>query len=489
MSMNIEIIKAFVNYLIENNINYPIALVGSAVNKLKYNDLDYLMVVDNIELVKNNICKLFNKYDVSICDDAIKIDNYLDIKISIALYEKEKVNQIFDDYITGKPSVLTHRAWCLGYWLPESFIINIQNMIILNDQEQYLDKIKIRSKKDSIYARHTIVRECLNEITLKYELLKKTSIASLEHNFYKNDIILAIIRGITTIKGNLLVSYKTIDKLIETLDYQELNEFIEMQSENAINSIIKSFDNYINWSNNIYLGTWQYSGDFKPLTEQEIIDLIKYAKEKGIHKFDTALVYGAGKVEKILGDSLDENDIILTKIPAKVKPNLNSIESLEHYYDYNYILDCIRKSCRNLKRNYVDICLLHNWVLNWNNNPQIIKYLEKLKESGYVKRIGISLPNSFENELSDEVLSVIDVIEAPLNSENKWILTSISKYKKYGIEIILRSLFLQGKEKNHSKYPNILTDAANLNTSLVVGMTTNKQIDENIEIIKGCKYE
>ena len=152
-------------------------------------------------------------------------------------------------------------------------------------------------------------------------------------------------------------------------------------------------------------------------------------------------------------------------------------------------MDCIRKSCRNLKRNYVDICLLHNWVLNWNNNPQIIKYFEKLKESGYVKRIGISLPNSFENELSDGVLSVIDVIEAPLNSENKWILMSISKYKKYGIEIILRSLFLQGKEKNHSKYPNILTDAANLNTSLVVGMTTNKQIDENIEIIKGCKYE
>lgn len=489
MNKSIEHARKVADYLVENSINYPFTLVGSSVKSKNYNDMDFLMIVDYIELVKKSLCKIFNKYDISICDDAIKIDNFFDKTISIALYEKEEVTQIVNNYMTGKPSILTHRVWCLGYWLPESFISNIQNMIVLNDQNNYLNNLQNRVKKDSIYARYNIIKDCLDEINIKYKLLKKISNKSVEYNFYKNDIILSIIRGITIIRGKLLVSYKNIDKLIETLNYKELNNFIKTESTCAINKIIKLFNDYIIWSNKTYYGTWQFSGDFKPLTEQEIIHLIKYAKQKGIHQFDTALVYGSGKVEKILGSCLDKNDIVITKIPAKIKPNLNSVDKLDNYYNYNYIMECIKKSCNNLKRDYIDICLLHNWTLEWNNNKTIINYLKRIKKSNYVKKIGISLPNGFENELSDEVLLVIDVIEVPFNSENRWILKSIEKYKEYGIEIILRSLFLQGKENNRSTYNNILKTALDLKTSLVIGMTTNNQIDENVDTIKRSIYE
>ena len=113
--------------------------------------------------------------------------------------------------------------------------------------------------------------------------------------------------------------------------------------------------------------------------------------------------------------------------------------------DVVYILECINKSLLNLNRKKIDICLLHNWTYKWNNEPLMIDILQKIKNSGLVDKIGISLPNMFNNELSDQVLKVIDVIECPYNSENNWILNSIDKYKKYGIEIILRSLFEQGK--------------------------------------------
>ena len=115
----------------------------------------------------------------------------------------------------------------------------------------------------------------------------------------------------------------------------------------------------------------------------------------------------------------------------------------------------------------------------------MIDILQKIKNSGLVDKIGISLPNMFNNELSDQVLKVIDVIESPYNSENNWILNSIDRYKKYGIEIILRSLFEQGKLQDKTKYNHILKNAVKKGTSLVVGMTTNDQIDNNIKTIKG----
>lgn len=100
-----------------------------------------------------------------------------------------------------------------------------------------------------------------------------------------------------------------------------------------------------------------------------------------------------------------------------------------------------------------------------------------------VKKIGISLPNDFNNIISSDILKFIDVIEVPYNKDNQWIIDSISEYKKNNVEIILRSLFLQGRE-DKSLYYTILEQALNLETSLVIGMTAKEQIDENTSIIK-----
>ena len=93
----------------------------------------------------------------------------------------------------------------------------------------------------------------------------------------------------------------------------------------------------------------------------------------------------------------------------------------------------------------MDILLIHNWHDSWNQNPEVIEWLLELKEKQLVKRIGISLPNNYQKRLNDNILYDIDVIEAPYNIENKWIEKDIEYYKKHNIEIILRSLFLQGK--------------------------------------------
>ena len=466
-----------------SNINYPLGLVGSCIMNKKFNDIDLLLICNNTDLVKNKLINCFKDYSISLCDDAVKINDFCDKSISIALYSKFNVEKIINNFLTGKQIELTHRIWCLGYWIPESFIENIRQIKIINDRFDYMLHLKNILLKDNKYSKECIVKSCLSEIMIKYDLLKKVNLNSLEFSLYKNDIILSSIRGLTIINNKFLKSYKKTDELISELSNDYLNNFIN-GDVNSIESIIEELKNYVDWSKRLYLGTWQFSGDFKKLSENEIKELICNAKNNGINKFDTAIVYGNGNVEKTLSKYLDSNDIVLTKIPAKIKPPFSNSDNLYKYYDYEYILNCLERSCKNLKRDVIDICLLHNWTTDWNNNVEMISYLKKLKNNPRINKIGISLPNGFNNDISESILEIIDVIECPYNRDNTWIINSIDKYKKYGIEIILRSLFLQGKEPDKSSYSKLLENALKYNTSVVVGMTTKEQIENNVKVMK-----
>ena len=227
-------------------------------------------------------------------------------------------------------------------------------------------------------------------------------------------------------------------------------------------------------------------GNFNNLSDDEIVNLIKYAKNIGITKFDTALVYGNGKVEKLLSKVIDESDTILTKIPARIKPTNGINMPLKNYYDEDYINCCIEKSLYNLERKKIEIVLLQNWIEEWNNKPVLLDWLIALKKRKIVKKIGISLPNGYQGQLPKIVLNKIDVIEAPLNPDNQWILNSLNTYKENNIEVILRSLFMQGKLLNEDKdiYIDIIRKTNLLNTSMVIGMTTKEQMNMNINIIQ-----
>ena len=463
-----------------NDIDNSLSLVGSAVSRKEYNDLDFLMAADNVDICKNKIINCFKEYNVSLCDDAVKIGDYYDKEISIAIYSKYDIDNIVKSFVSGKKITCEHRTWCIGYWIPESFIANLRRMWIINDPDDYYKKIKNIINKNSIYAFQCILGEIIEELKIKYELIRKSN--GLSYDFYKNDLILASIRGLKLINNEYLVSYKNIDLVIEKLNSNDLNKFI--------NGDISSMDNIINLLinhynlNNLYLGTWQYSGDFKKMSDQEIIELIKYSKECGIRKFDTALVYGNGRVEKFLGNIISPNDIVLTKIPSKSKPPLENPLSLKNYYDYEYIVNCITESLNNLKRKYIDICLLHNWTYDWNYESELLSWLQEIKEKGLVKKVGISLPNNYDNYIDEKILNIIDVVEAPYNYKNIWIEKYINNIKIYGVEVILRSLFLQGTLKDKSSYSDIIRNACCCNTSLVIGMTTKEQIDNNVKIMK-----
>ena len=60
-----------------SNINYPLGLVGSCIMNKKFNDIDLLLICNNTDLVKNKLINCFKDYSISLCDDAVKINDFV----------------------------------------------------------------------------------------------------------------------------------------------------------------------------------------------------------------------------------------------------------------------------------------------------------------------------------------------------------------------------------------------------------------------------
>jgi hypothetical protein len=99
------------------------------------------------------------------------------------------------------------------------------------------------------------------------------------------------------------------------------------------------------------------------------------------------------------------------------------------------------------------------------------------------------LPNDFIHSIDLKILSYIDVIEAPFNPEQRWIAIQIPQLLKLKKEILLRSIFCQGKlisDRNSAQV--FLGKALKLKTSVVVGASTKKQIYQNVKTLKRGDY-
>lgn len=241
------------------------------------------------------------------------------------------------------------------------------------------------------------------------------------------------------------------------------------------------------WFDRFYFGTWQFGGQFKQLSLQQIESLLNFALRSGVYRFDTAAIYGDGKVEEILGTYLPQETIIVTKIPALSKPKLNSPAPIQNFYTPDLIHKSVQESLKRLRRNSIDVVLLHNWHPLWSFDAvEVLTALDDLKKRRLVRRTGISLPNGFNIYINNTILPYLDVIEAPFNPQERWLLQQLPHLLQMKKEILLRSLFCQGRLLREGyTAKELLREVIVLNTSVVIGMTTEKQITENINYLKG----
>jgi len=164
------------------------------------------------------------------------------------------------------------------------------------------------------------------------------------------------------------------------------------------------------------LGAWQFSEDWGLTEYQEAKNIISKAVELDINFFDTAMVYGGGLSENILGKALDEigvrrdHVIVSTKIPGE-------------FLNPEDIYKSVNKSIEILGLKYIDVLLAH-WPPCWHNYPtyEYARAMEKLIRMGLVSYLGLSdfpveLVESFRSSLAS---TDIEVLQIRYNLLERW---------------------------------------------------------------------
>lgn len=151
----------------------------------------------------------------------------------------------------------------------------------------------------------------------------------------------------------------------------------------------------------IALGTWAWgdsgeagNGYFgSRFTEADLEDIVERAHAAGLTLWDTAVVYGMGRAETILGRVLrqlprDAYQLSTKFTPQAAEPGAGPMAAM------------LDQSLTRLGAEYIDLYWIHNPadVARW--TPELIPLLE----SGRVRRVGVSNHNLDEIRLAAEIL-------------------------------------------------------------------------------------
>jgi aryl-alcohol dehydrogenase-like predicted oxidoreductase len=142
-------------------------------------------------------------------------------------------------------------------------------------------------------------------------------------------------------------------------------------------------------------GAWGIGGvQWTGGDDEEAKRALNLAIDRGLNFIDTALAYGDGHSERLVGEvarSRKERIYIATKVPPKNLEWPARDVPLRQVFTYDYIIECTEQSLRNLGVETIDLQQLHVWNDNWTNESEWSDALFKLREQGKVRYFGLSI--------------------------------------------------------------------------------------------------
>ena len=194
----------------------------------------------------------------------------------------------------------------------------------------------------------------------------------------------------------------------------------------------------------IGLGAVQFGVDYGvsnthgKTTKHEVSQILQFAYENGISLIDTATSYGSS--ENILGKVITNDDWrFVTKTPHFSHNYLNSTH-------VNQLQESFNQSLFNLRKKNIYGLLLHSCDdLLKPGGELIFREMERLRENGKVKKIGVSAYSSKQIAAILDKFN-IDLIQLPINIFDQHLFVDgwLEKLKNKNVEIHARSTFLQG---------------------------------------------
>lgn len=171
-------------------------------------------------------------------------------------------------------------------------------------------------------------------------------------------------------------------------------------------------------------GAWVVGTDWwGDRTEEQAIEMVQHAVDRGITFFDTGDVYGHGNSEELVGHALGEvrDEITLgTKVGYDFYNNPQAGHGeLPKELSPDYLRTAVERSLDRLGVEYVDLLQLHNANVD-EVTPDVLETIDELREEGRIGAVGWALgpsigwladgDSAIENEF-DAIQTVFNVFE------------------------------------------------------------------------------
>ncbi len=226
----------------------------------------------------------------------------------------------------------------------------------------------------------------------------------------------------------------------------------------------------------------KYPHGFKIPDDRAVAELLELAQSQGINFIDTAPAYGSS--EQRLGELLPNRHdwIIMTKV-GEIFENGHS----RFDFTYNFTIHSVEQSLRRLKRDQVDVVLVHSDGNDMSiiNNEQAFEALETLKQRDLIRAYGMSTKTI---EGGRWVVENTDVVMATANLSNNEDLPVLELAKQRNKGVVIKKGLQSGHADSaaggggvEKAFSHVLSQPGV--SSMIVGTINPQHLMHNIEIV------
>lgn len=154
--------------------------------------------------------------------------------------------------------------------------------------------------------------------------------------------------------------------------------------------------------------------------DDESLRALDRAFDLGLNFVDTALSYGDGHSEQVVGRAIrsrKERIHVASKIYPKNRqwPALPDIP-VKEVFPAKHVISCTERSLRNLDLETLDLQQLHVWTDEFVDQGDWLEAIEKLKQQGKIRYFGVSLgEHTPDNGLKLVETGVVDSVQVIYN--------------------------------------------------------------------------
>jgi len=211
-------------------------------------------------------------------------------------------------------------------------------------------------------------------------------------------------------------------------------------------------------------GAWGIGGaQWLGGTDDESLTALRRAIDLGVNFIDTALAYGDGHSEQLVGQVVRDAGrkiYVASKVPPKnlLWPARAGV-GIESVFPYDYIVRCAETSLRNLKLDSIDLLQLHVWNPDWIDRDEWRRAFEDLKRDGKIRAAGLSLndhqPDTGIEAIRTGLIDTVQVIYNVFDQSPQRALLPLCIQENIGVlaRVPLDEGALTGKIDQNTKFP------------------------------------